>query len=245
MAKIHIGTSGWHYPHWRGPFYPPELPVKKWLEYYVEHFGALEINNSFYRLPSRETMADWYTRTPKDFRFTVKASRFLTHNKKLTDPEEPIMRLYDRIEPLAEKLGAVLFQLPPNWGPNSERLAAFLELLPAEFPPVFEFRDRRWECDEVFAVLREHDASFCVADIGGQVSPREVTGPLIYLRLHGATERKYTGSYPDETLEDWASWLKSWGRKKRTRAVYAFFDNDAAGHAPRDAGRLAFRLESK
>jgi uncharacterized protein YecE (DUF72 family) len=238
MAKIHIGTSGWHYPHWRGRFYPGELPVKKWLDYYVERFGALEINNSFYRLPSREVMTEWYARTPANFRFTVKASRFLTHNKKLSDPEEPITRLYDRIEPLADRLGALLFQLPPRWKPNPERLAAFLELLPAELPPVFEFRDRRWECEEVFAVLREHRASFCVADIGGEVSPREVTGPIVYLRLHGATAQKYTGSYPDDTLRDWGQWLKTCSRKKSIREVYAFFDNDQDAHAPLDGLRL-------
>ena len=233
---VHIGTSGWHYKHWLGSFYPSGLPTSKMLSYYLQHFDTVEINNSFYRLPSTETFQTWRKATPKNFRFAVKGSRYLTHAKKLKDPEQGIERLMSRVEALGRKLGPILFQLPPSWKVNVERLDAFLDALPRNHRYAFEFRNDTWNTPDVYAVLKKFKAAYCIFHIAGFQSPLEITTDFAYIRLHGPGG-KYQGSYSDEELQVWAERIRAW--EQRLRAVYVYFDNDEAGYAARDAQALS------
>ncbi len=234
-TEIRIGTSGWHYKHWLGTFYPPGTRASKMLDYYLERFDTVEINNSFYRLPEPETFAAWREAVPRDFRFAVKGSRFLTHAKKLKDPEQGIERFFANADLLGDKLGAVLWQLPPQWGVNVERLDAFLEALPRHHRYAFEFRHESWNTDAVYAVLRKHGAAYCIYHLAGFQSPLEITADFTYLRLHGPGG-KYQGSYDDGMLRRWAALIQGWNGQ--LRAVYAYFDNDQAGFAAHNAARL-------
>ncbi|HEY9854310.1 MAG TPA: DUF72 domain-containing protein, partial [Stenomitos sp.] len=162
MGEIRIGTSGWHYAHWHGTFYPAELPTSAWLDYYCRCFDTVEINNSFYRLPSETTLAAWRDAVPAGFSFAAKASRYLTHMKKLKDPESALHTFLPRLEALGPTLGPILFQLPPRWRLNLERFAAFLAVLPRTHRYAFEFRDPSWHVSEVYALLRRHGMAYCV-----------------------------------------------------------------------------------
>jgi uncharacterized protein YecE (DUF72 family) len=234
-AGTHIGTSGWHYDHWEGPFYPSGLPDEDFLEYYAGCFGTAEINNSFYRLPEKETLLRWRDAVPEDFVFSVKASRYLTHMKKLKDPEEPLYRLLDRVSALEDKLGPILFQLPPRWGSNPERLESFLEMLPGDQRYAFEFRDPGWFDDENYELLRSHGTSFCVYDLDGKTSPKEITADFAYVRLHGP-DGPYRGRYGAQRLAGRAGTFSAW--RKKGLEVYCYFANDEAGYASQDALRL-------
>jgi uncharacterized protein YecE (DUF72 family) len=169
----------------------------------------------------------------------VKASRFLTHMKKLKDPEEPVARFFERASRLGRKLGPVLYQLPPRWPVNLERFDAFLAELPRRRRHVVEFRERSWYSEEVYALLEARGVAMCLHDMKGSESPRRRIGPFAYVRFHGAG-RTYGGRYGDEALSDWAGWLGA--RRREGLAVYAYFNNDAGGHAPRDALRLRERM---
>lgn len=226
----YIGTSGWHYGHWRGPFYPEKLPASRMLEYYQQYFDTVEINNTFYRLPPENAVREWVDGTPAGFRFAVKGSRFLTHMKKLKDPERGIAAFFSRVDLLGRKLGPVLFQLPPFWEVNVERLERFLEALPARRRYAFELRNATWHVPEVYRVLRRHRAAFCVYELAGFQSGVEHTADFAYIRLHGP-EGAYQGSYAESTLAGWASRIRSWN----LRAVYVYFDNDQGGFAARNA----------
>ncbi|BBL81023.1 hypothetical protein RxyAA322_28770 [Rubrobacter xylanophilus] len=239
-GRVHIGTSGWHYDHWRGSFYPPGLPASRFLEHYAAHFATAEINNSFYRLPEEETLARWRDRTPDGFVFAAKASRYLTHMKKLREPEEPLQRLFGRLETLGEKLGPVLFQLPPRWRANQKRLEGLLRALPPGRRCAFEFRDASWFNQKIYRLLREHGAALCVYDLAGQTSPPVLTAGFAYVRLHGP-EGPYRGCYGERRLAGWAGLLRGWAGEGVE--VYCYFDNDEAGYAPRDAGRLKKMME--
>ncbi|MGL6160174.1 DUF72 domain-containing protein [Microbulbifer sp.] len=236
--QFHIGTSGWVYPHWRERFYPEDLAEPHWLAFYAERLKSVEINRSFYRLPSPENFATWRDATPDDFRFAVKASRYITHMKKLKDPKETLPPLLEAIEGLGDKLGPLLFQLPPRWHANPDRLKEFLEVLPEDRQAVFELRDRTWHCDEVLEILSDFNVAFCVYDLGGFTSPREITADFIYLRLHGPVDT-YRGYYDSEVLEDWAEWL----RDQRVNTTYVYFDNDESAYAVRNALELKELLE--
>ncbi len=231
--QLHIGTSGWAYPHWLGPFYPLDLREPEWLAFYARHFGSVEINRSFYRLPTRENFTAWRDATPEGFVFAVKASRFITHFKKLKAPEQTLPPLLAAIEGLGEKLGPLLFQLPPRWHADPGRLRAFLMALPAGLRAAFELRDPSWDTREVLDLLAEFNAAFCVFDIGGFQSPRVTTADFVYLRLHGPGA-PYCGRYARRMLADWAEWL---GRQEAS-AAYVYFDNDEAAHAVRNALEL-------
>ena len=235
-----IGTSGWNYPHWKGAFYPDDLPDDQWLGWYAERFDTVEINATFYRLPTVQTLDAWQDAVPPGFRFAVKASRYITHMKKLKDPRESTARFFEAIDRLGDRLGPVLFQLPPKWHCNLDRLAAFLEALPEGYRYAFEFRDTSWWDDPVFECLREHGAAFCLFDLAGQAPPRRITGDLVYLRLHGP-DAPYEGRYSDGALRNWAEAIREWSDDGR--AVHCYFDNDAAGQAPADARRLADLLK--
>ena len=236
MAEIRIGTSGWHYKHWRGTFYPEKLPASRWLEFYVRHFDAVELNNSFYRLPQPAALEAWRDSTPRGFCFAAKASRFLTHNKKLKDPENALQNLLPRLEMLGAKLGPILFQLPPSWKCNVERLEELLHVLPQRHRYAFEFRESSWICDSVLEVLRRHNAAFCIYELAGYRAPILLTADWTYVRLHGPTDRKYQGSYSDEQLSKWAGRIAYW--QDKLRAIHVYFDNDQAGYAAHNALRL-------
>jgi uncharacterized protein YecE (DUF72 family) len=231
-ATFKVGCSGWQYRHWKGDFYPGDLPQSEWLEYYAARFDTVEVNNSFYRLPPEGVFETWRARTPPRFLFAVKASRFLTHMKKLKDPEEPVERLFSRANELRNKLGPVLYQLPKQMPKNIGRLAAFLQVLPPRVKHAVEFREPSWYDDEVMQLLRRHKVALCLHDMPGSEPPRVLTGGFAYLRFHGATGR-YNGAYPREALQRWADWLLS-----NNVPAFAYFNNDVGGHAPRDAKTL-------
>ena len=234
MPDIHIGTSGWHYKHWCGPFYAKGCPASKMLAHYVQCFDTVEINNSFYRLPNESTFENWRLSTPGNFLFAVKASRFLTHNKKLKDPENALQNFLPRAERLGHKLGPILFQLPPSWRVNLERLREFLTVLPKIHQYVFEFREPSWNTPAVYDILRRHNAAFCIYELAGFHSPIEITADFTYIRLHGPGAR-YQGSYSKAVLRSWAQRIADW---KDLRSVYVYFDNDQAGYAAQNAIEL-------
>jgi len=229
---VRVGCSGWQYKHWRGNFYPADLPLKSWFEHYASVFDTVEINNSFYRLPEASTFAAWSARAPRGFLFAVKASRFLTHMKKLKEPEDPLDRFFRRARSLGRHLGPVLYQLPPGWKLDLGRLEYFLMSLPRDVAQVIEFRDTTWYAPEVYALLERHRVSLCLHDMPGSATGRLRVGPCVYVRFHGASGR-YNGSYPDDRLADWAQWLEEQARTGID--VYAYFNNDVGGHAPRNA----------
>jgi uncharacterized protein YecE (DUF72 family) len=231
-APVRIGCSGWIYKHWRGRFYPEKLPVKRWFAHYAESFDTVEINNSFYRLPKAETFDAWRKQAPPGFCYAVKANRFLTQAKKLKDCEEPIARMMAPFRHLGDRLGPILYQLPPRFRLNLERLESFLGLAPKDVTNVFEFRDKSWYADEVFALLDRHGAAFCAHDMPGLESPRIAIGRTAYLRFHGGAG-KYHGRYAEERLLDWADWIA--GHARSGRAVWAYFNNDTEGAAIDDA----------
>jgi uncharacterized protein YecE (DUF72 family) len=241
-GTIHIGTSGWHYRHWVGPFYPPGMPASRYLRYYANHFAAAEINGSFYRMPSEKTLAAWRDAVPDDFRFAAKASRFITHAKKLALPIQQYERFFDGIGTLGRKLGPILFQLPPRWCVNRERLAAFLEALPTCYRYAFELREPSWLDPGIYALLEKHGAALCLYHLAGFESPIEVTTDFVYVRLHGPGG-KYQGTYPGAALRTWADRIRGWSAEGRN--VWCFFDNDQSGYAAKDALRLQAMLGKK
>jgi uncharacterized protein YecE (DUF72 family) len=234
-AQVRIGTSGWHYKHWCGPFYQEKLSPSKMLEFYFQHFDTVEINNSFYKLPSPETFRCWRESTPRGFCFAVKASRFITHMKKLKEPENALEKFLPRAEELKEKLGPILFQLPPKWTVNAERLEEFLQALPRRHQYAFEFRERSWHKHEIYEILRRHNAAFCIYELNGFRSPEPVTANFTYVRLHGPGG-PYQGSYPTETLREWAGKIERWS--ERLKDIYVYFDNDQAAYAAQNALEL-------
>jgi len=235
VARAWIGCSGWQYKHWRGDFYDSALPQSRWLEHYASVFDTVEINNSFYRLPEASTFARWAARAPMRFRFAVKASRYLTHMKKLKDPEEPIERLFGRMRALGRHLGPVLYQLPPGWKVDLERLEHFLHALPADASHVLEFRDPSWYADSVFGLMERYSVSLCLHDMQGSATGRIRVGPIVYVRFHGPSGR-YHGSYPDDRLRSWSEWMRE--ELAGGTAIYGYFNNDVGGHAPRNAVTL-------
>jgi uncharacterized protein YecE (DUF72 family) len=235
MARIRIGCSGWNYRHWRGLFYPERLPQRRWFEYYAEHFDTVEINNSFYRLPEPETFAKWRDQAPPGFCYAVKANRFLTQAKKLKDCEQPLERMMASVRALGDRLGPVLYQLPPRFRINLDRLEDFLELVPRDVINVFEFRDESWYRPETLALLDRYGASFCVHDMPGSASERVAVGSVAYVRFHGAGG-KYWGRYADGALLSWTDWMAA--QAKAGRPVWAYFNNDIEAHAIDDAQTL-------
>jgi uncharacterized protein YecE (DUF72 family) len=229
---IRVGCSGWNYKHWRGAFYPDKLPVKRWFEHYSATFDTVEINNSFYMLPSADTFGKWRDQAPPGFCYAVKANRFITQAKKLKDCAEPLQRMLTPMRQLGDRLGPILFQLPPRFRLNLDRLAEFIDLLPTELTHVFEFRDTSWYTDEVLALLDARGVSFCVHDMPGSASPRWAAGPIAYVRFHGG-EGKYWGRYSEEGLLDWSDWIVA--QAKGGRKVWCYFNNDMFAHAIDDA----------
>ncbi|HKE60161.1 MAG TPA: DUF72 domain-containing protein [Pyrinomonadaceae bacterium] len=243
-AKTLIGTSGWHYKHWIGNFYPKEIRVSEMLSFYARYFDTVELNNTFYQLPVSTTVDSWRNNSPSSFCFAVKASRFITHMKKLRDPENSTRRFFSGVtEQLGPKIGPILFQLPPRWPVNLERLATFLSSLTPEYKYAFEFRDKSWLTTEVFDLLRKHNAALCIHDLGNEETPREITSDFTYLRFHGPQAAKYNGSYSFSQLETWAQQIESWSAK--LAAIYVYFNNDVGGWAVSNALQLQQLVDQK
>jgi len=241
MAGLYyVGTSGWHYDHWRYRFYPQELAKAKWLKFYASHFTTVELNNSFYRLPSEDVFANWRDSSPANFAFAVKVSRFITHIKRLKNIQEAVETFLSRARILGEKLGPLLYQLPPNMHRDDDRLESFLSTLPQGMKHVFEFRHESWLDDRVFEILHKYNAGLCVFDMPSISCPLVATADFAYIRFHGSTGL-YFSCYSDEELAGWAKRLADLATK--LKAVYIYFNNDAEAFAVRNATTLRGYLQ--
>jgi len=243
MAKakcdIRIGTSGWYYNHWAGKFYPSGLPKSKWFEYYAKEFDTVEINNTFYHLPKQESVQRWHQLAPKGFVYAVKANRYITHIKRLKSVSEPLERFFEIAGLLKEKLGPILYQLPPSLHKDLDLLKGFIRLLPKRSLSVFEFRHESWFSEDTYKLLDDFNAGFCIHDLGGLETPRVITGDLIYIRFHGTTGR-YAGNYTKQSLQNWSNWIKD--NRSKVRTVYAYFNNDYNAYAVHNAKELKKRF---
>lgn len=239
-----IGASGWSYQDWKGIFYPDKLPEREYLPFYAEQFSTVELNNSFYHLPKVRTMEHWVDITPKNFLFSVKGSRFITHMKKLHVDSSSIQKFFDVIQPLdeAKKLGPILFQLPGRWPLNLERLDEFIQLLPKKYNYTFEFRDESWLVPEVFQLLTENNIACCIYDFKGFLSPAVITADFTYIRFHGHRKTPYVGSYSHQFLAKWSKQIQQW--QQSGLDVYCYFDNTADGSALKNAKQLIQMVES-
>jgi uncharacterized protein YecE (DUF72 family) len=231
---IRIGTSGWVYRHWRGLFYPTEFAQKAWFGYYARQFDSVEINNSFYRLPSEAAFAAWQAQAPAGFLYAVKASRFLTHLRKLKEPEEPLDRFFTRAVALGPTLGPVLYQLPPRWRVNLARFEHFLAVLPPGYQHVIEFREPSWLTEEVFQAMERYGVAHCLHDMPPLAVPLRLTAAPVYIRLHG--DRDHHGNYSVGSLETWARRIVDWHRQGYP--VFVYFNNDVGGYAVENAKTL-------
>ena len=235
-GRCFIGTSGWSYRHWRGPFYPGDMSKGgDQLRFYAERFDTVEVNGTFYRLIEVETLCRWREATPEGFVFACKGSRYLTHMKRLKDPAQGVGRFFERVEALEDKLGPIVFQLPGRFKPDRARLANFIEALPAGHRYAFEFRDAAWFEAEILETLAARNVALCLYEFAGQEAPLEVTADFVYIRLHGP-EGPYQGSYDDQALRTWADRIAGWARSGLD--VYCYFDNDDRAFAPNNALRL-------
>jgi uncharacterized protein YecE (DUF72 family) len=236
MAAIRIGTSGWHYASWRGPFFPEKLRLKDQLRFYATQFATTELNGVFYRTPTEAAVQAWREQTPADFIFAWKASKFITHWKRLTERCENSLELMEsRLALLGEKAGPVLFQLPPQFQRNDERLAAFLKMLEVKRRYAFEFRHPGWYAPRVLRLLAQANVALCISDHADAPAPWRRTADFVYVRGHGPGGR-YQGHYTPAALADWTKAIKRW--RARGCDVYVYFDNDQKSAAPRDAARL-------
>ena len=243
MKPVRIGCSGWNYPHWRERVYPKGVPQRRWLEHYATLFDTVEVNSTFYRLPKRESVAAWVEETPPDFLFAVKASRFLTHMKRLTDMGQGVERFYERIEPLAAspKMGPVLWQLPETFRRDDERLAFALERLPPG-RHCFEFRHPSWFSGDVYALLRERGVALVIGDHPERpFQAHELTADWTFVRFHYGS-RGRNGNYSERELETWTRRIAQWRRRVD---VLAYFNNDWEGYAVENGLWLAARQSSQ
>jgi uncharacterized protein YecE (DUF72 family) len=239
---VHIGTSGWHYKHWKGTFYPEDIADKNQFSAYIKTFRTVELNNSFYHLPDVDTFTNWRKCAPDDFIFAVKGSRYITHMKKLNETTAALQSLLKNASALKEKLGPILFQLPPKWNPNIERLENFLKQLPKGFRFAFEFRNAAWYTNDVYDLLQKYKAAFCIYELDHHLSPLKTTADFVYIRLHGP-EGKYQGSYSNKQLSNWAKRCRAW--QTEGKEVFIYFDNDQEGYAAFNAQTLQNILNKK
>ena len=212
------------------------------LAEYLRHFDTVEINNSFYRLPTAESFRCWRKSTPNNFCFAVKGSRFITHMKKLKDPENALENLIPRAEELKEKLGPILFQLPPKWTVNAGRLEEFLSALPRKHRYAIEFREHSWHADSVYEILRKFNTAFCIFELNGKHSPLQITADWTYVRLHGPGG-PYQGSYSTQELNEWAEWIAE--QQQKLKSVFVYFDNDQAAYAVHNAQELKSLVDAR
>jgi uncharacterized protein YecE (DUF72 family) len=243
MACVLIGTSGWHYKSWRGPFYPVGLPVKAQLQYYASQFETAELNGVFYRTPTVKAVTSWKEQTGKNFAFTWKASKFITHWKRLSaNSVNSLALMEDRLSLLGDKIGSVLFQLPPNFQADADRLSAFLRMLSPKRRYSFEFRHVSWYSPRILRLLSENNISLCISDHHDAPAPWRRTADFVYVRGHGPGGR-YKGHYSKDALAAWAKRIKSW--KAQGCDVFVFFDNDQKSAAPIDALKLKQMLAKR
>ncbi len=238
MGRFWIGTSGWHYSHWKGGFYPEGLPAREWLSFYAQRFATVELNASFYRQPRTGTWELWRETAPEGFRFAVKASRFITHIKRLAGCADPLERFLAGARRLGDRLGPVLYQMPPSFHRTDEnvaRMRAFLPLLPQELMHAFEFRHKSWFVEETMDELRQRGVAFCSYDMVGFECPLTATARYAYVRLHGS-EARYASNYTDEMLAGWATRLSALAAD--VDDIFVYFNNDAWGFAVANATRL-------
>ena len=236
-----VGCSGWHYDHWRGLYYPEGLPKSKWLQFYAREFSTVELNNSFYRLPSEKAFTTWREFSPDNFIFAVKVSRFITHIKRLENLGSAVENFLSRACLLQAKLGPLLYQLPPNMKRNDEMLENFLSSLPQEYQHVFEFRHESWIDDSVFQILQNYNMGLCVFDMPDFSCPLIATSDFAYIRFHGS-ESLYSSCYSDEELFQWAERIAFLGRN--IKAIYIYFNNDVEAFAVQNAMTLINYLNS-
>ncbi|WP_292662484.1 DUF72 domain-containing protein [Nitratifractor sp.] len=234
-AEARIGTSGFYYEHWRGILYPEGVPKSRWFEEFCREFSTVEMNSTFYHLPKAKTVGHWDEKSPDDFLFSFKASRSITHYKKLRNVEKELFLFLHLLKPLRRKIAAILIQLPPSLHRDEALLADFLALLPPGWRFVLEFRHASWYEEPVYELLHHYDAALCWHDYGRADVPIVPTADFAYLRLHGPTGH-YGGSYDDATLERWAETIRD--QLRHNRPVFCYFNNDAEGNAVRDARRL-------
>ncbi len=232
QGTLRIGTSGYHYEHWRGIFYPEDISHAEWFSHYAKHFDTVEINNTFYRLPPPSVFRGWREQAPWGFCYALKFSRYGSHITRLKKPRAIIGKFLNRAKHLGDFLGPILVQLPPKWKANPERLAAFLQAAPKNFRWTVEFRDSSWLCQEVYNILNEHGAALCIHDMI-ENHPRLLTSGWTYLRFHGD---RYTGSYSAHKLSAEARWIKQ--QVGDGKDVFAYFNNDAQGYAVQNATDL-------
>lgn len=237
--KIFIGTSGWYYEHWKNFFYPKELSSKDYFKFYSNKFDSVEINSTFYRLPSKKTLLKWKKESPKDFIFSIKASRYITHIKKLKDQKKSLSTFFNLIKILKPKLGPILFQLPNKWKINLNRLESFFKLLDKKYRYAIEFRDKSWITKETFYLLKKYKIAFCIYDLERFQTPLEVTSDFVYIRLHGP-KFAYSGSYSNKELQKWAKIIKKF--KKQKLDIYCYFNNDERAFAIKNALKLKILL---
>jgi uncharacterized protein YecE (DUF72 family) len=240
---IRVGCSGWNYAHWRhGVFYPERCPPARWLRYYARYFDTVELNNTFYRLPRTSAVTRWVAETPPGFVFAVKVSRYVTHIKRLADADKHLPLLLERIEPLlrSPKLGPLLWQLPPTFRRDDERLAGALAAFPPSLRHAVEFRHESWFAPDVMALLRERNIALVIADRPEIASfqTRELTADFAFVRFHHGS-RGLRGNYSDRELDEWADRVRTWGDRGD---VFAYFNNDWEGFAVRNALGLKARL---
>jgi len=234
MSQVYVGTSGWSYDHWKGVFYPENLSYGKELDYYTQHFNTVEINSTFYHLPKFSTWKGWRVRTPPDFIFSVKGSRFITHILKLDNSRDPLINLITGAKVLGKKLGTVLFQLPEHVEANHDRLAKFVELLPEEIRIALEFRHPTWFHTKTYSILEQAGVSLVITDVPQYPSKFRYTADFVYVRLHGS--RRPGGGYTTEELKNWSARIKRWSN--RGLDVFFYFNNDNGGHAVKNAMEL-------
>ena len=241
MQPVHVGCSGWVYPHWRELFYPKGVPQRAWLAYYAEHFDTVEINNTFYRLPKASAVEGWVEQSPPGFAFAVKVSRYMSHIKRLTMVETGLERFYEPLEPLKQsgKLGPLLWQFPPNFHRDLERLSDALQAL-SQGRHAFEFRHESWFTNEVYALLREHRVALVISDEASRwvKTPHVRTADWTYIRFHHGSRGRH-GNYSASEIDSWARRIAQW---RRDTEVFAYFNNDWEGYALRNARLLKKRL---
>ena len=231
-GQFRVGTSGYQYDHWGEKFYPDDLSKKHWFAHYAQYFDTVEINNTFYRLPSAKAFDAWRKQAPLEFCYVLKFSRYGSHVKRLKDPRSTIKRFLQVARRLKEFLGPILIQLPPHWSVNTDRLQEFLKAAPRSLRWAFEFRDPSWLCEDVFAMLQRHNAALCIHDMIAD-HPRRITTDWVYLRFHGD---HYSGSYAPDMLKAQAQWIKR--QLGDGKDVFAYFNNDAQGYAVDNAKQL-------
>ena len=235
MGRVRIGTSGWCYGHWKGVFYPVGVPPRGWLEHYAREFDTVEVNATFYRLPAESTFAGWREGVPEGFMFALKASRPITHFKKLLGAGLELERFLSRARLLEDRLGPLLFQLPPRWHVDVERLRRFLALLPRQCRCAFEFRDESWLTEAVYGALRDHGAALVRVSAPGMLNADVMTAEFCYARMHG-DQTMYSSKYSERMLNEWAEAVCRWAAAGKD--VFVYFNNDVHGYAVEDARAL-------